>query len=123
MRKRTRPVWNNCLLAICYLIIRGQVKSVVAVSSLSPWFPWHFIGVTGRGHAIHFQTLGDRDELAPFWFDGCFVGVSSLRQEEVLAASGRRLHFVVPMRIFLMTTLCFLSLVLPLWLLAFAAFP
>jgi hypothetical protein len=121
MQTRSTPIWSNCLLVTCFLVCRGKSPVVVAVTSFSWWFPWHFIALTKQRHAIHFQTLFEHDHLAPLWFKGIVMGVGRRRQDEVLAASGRRICFAMNGTVFLLLAPLLLVLLPPLCLFALAS--
>lgn len=89
----TRPAsqWSNCFLLLFYLVVRGRVGRLVAVSTLNSWFPWHLVAISPNGHALHFQAEHPHDcnALAPWWFVGRLQGVRRTHLTSELAASGR----------------------------------
>lgn len=90
----SRSQFGNCLFGLVYLWWTGRVTAIVAISSQSAIVPWHFIGLTKRGHAIHFAHETTSQASAPLWFRGRYVGVSRSRLLGELHKSGRRLKWV-----------------------------
>ncbi len=93
MPLHTKIVYSNCLFGIIYLFYRGKISTIVAISSLSGLFPWHFIGLNIRGNALHFQRVhvDGSDKSAPWWFEGYFIGVPKRLQQQYLKESGRHI--------------------------------
>lgn len=124
----TRPSseWGNCFLLLCYLVIRGRVARLAAVSTLDSWFPWHLVALTHCGHAIHFQAEYPHEwnTLAPWWFVGRVQGVRRSSLSEALEESGRTLSWSINSRaaVYGVTLITAAVLVLP-WVVAWAIWP
>lgn len=82
---------GNCLIGLIYLIIIGKIHKVVCISTTTKWWPAHYIGITKKGHALHYSHALDHkyNTYAPFWYIGKFVGISKDRLNEELKKSGR----------------------------------
>lgn len=71
----TQPklLYNNCLLAILYLFLRGKVAKIALAKSNSIW-PHHYICITKSGFYIDFQHVKDLSTSnVPFWFLGRYI--------------------------------------------------
>lgn len=88
---KTKPQLGNCFFATLYLMLRGKVDRIIAVSSESRWWPHHYLVINKKGHVLHFQHTKPhmKNAFAPWWFEGQFVGIRASVQEEVLKRSGR----------------------------------
>ena len=87
-----RLYWGNCLGGAIYLWLRGKVSEIILISSTTKWWPYHYVTLNKRGQLLQFSSTQDskgESFLAPFFYRGCFSGISKKRQEEVLKESGR----------------------------------
>lgn len=82
---------GNCLIGLIYLICIGKIEKIVCISTVSKWWPVHYIGITHKGHAIHFGHILDHkyNTYAPFWFIGKYQGVTRSKLQDELHKSGR----------------------------------
>lgn len=118
--------WANCFFFLCYAIMRGRVTQLCAVSTIDGWFPWHLVGLSERGHAVHFRAVlpHERNLLAPWWFVGRIEGVRRGHLGEALEASGRSHQWSIqsPWKLYGLTAAIVTILFAP-WVIAWAAWP
>ena len=123
---RTKGEYGNCYFGILYLFLRGKIKRIVAVSSFSPWWPWHFVCTTKHGNVLHFCPLLPHEEnkFAPWWFFGCYEGISRRTIEKTLEESGRYIVLECSnITAALIIAGLFFLMVLGPWQIAWALFP
>lgn len=85
--------YSNCYFVTFYLFMRlRNIQRFVAVSSLSSWFPYHFLVINKRGHALHFNHAlpHELNTFAPFWFLGKIEGIRLSKQQKMLAKMNRK---------------------------------
>lgn len=82
----TEGIYGNCPFSMMYLLLRNKVKKTLIVRSRAWVWPWHYIGVTEKGHCFHFQAIfpHEQNKLAPWWFYAKVAGVSDRRGSPVL---------------------------------------
>jgi hypothetical protein len=124
MKAATKRVYNNCFLAALYLWLRGKLDRVAFVTTISWMVPYHFVGITKNGHAIHFSHNGNvENSIVPFWFIGQMVGIRRSKQQEELTRYNRRIYKVIPANIFIIFGIVFLWAVSPLWIICWMIYP
>lgn len=96
MKKQTKKIYGNCLLALIYLIKKGKASSIIVVSSHTKLWPHHYLALTKKGNAIHFHyILSDEDNpTAPWWFLGEYKVINKKYLLQELKNSGRKLLFI-----------------------------
>ncbi len=120
------PRYSNCLLILFYLLLRGKIHFIVGVNSDSSWWPWHFLTLNKKGHALHFSHIlkHEWNHLAPWWFLGRIQGIAKCKQKEIIAQHHKEIRFVTN-RIYLSLTICFIFCafaIIP-YLIVFALYP
>lgn len=116
---KTKLVWGNCFFGALYLLVRGKVSKLVAVTSGSIFWPHHYVCINKKGHVLHFEHEHEhsRNRFAPWWFEGRFVGIRKAKLKKALEDSGREVKFATN-RMYLVVfifVLIWLCLMLP-WL-------
>lgn len=119
----TKTSYSNCYFGILYLIARNKIDKVVLVSSNTKYFPYHFVGINKRGHALHFATTLKGDTHAPFWFEGTFIGISKKKQVDMLRESNRKIHGTMSPALFFLLSFIFMAVVSPIWCLCWGLYP
>lgn len=118
--------YSNCLFAMFYLYMRGKVDRVVAVSSHSKWWPYHFVSLTKKGHVLHFTHVlpDERNPHAPWWFLGKFEGIRSSRLQQALIDNDRKVCWQFQKPIYGIGLLAAVTLMLAIpWMIAWGLYP
>ncbi len=122
----TKPELGNCFFGIIYLFLRGGVGQIIGVTSTTRWWPYHFVMLNKKGHALHFMHTYPHEEnqFAPWWFTGHYEGIRRSQINARLQESGREVVFRLSTAGPLMALffLVWLALFVP-WISAWAIYP
>lgn len=79
------------------MFLHGNVRSLILLESDSYLWPYHFVGITKNGHALHFQHINQPkdDKLAPFWFEGNVIGIKKKIITRQTRISKRKIKYIV----------------------------
>lgn len=82
---------GDCLIGLIYLIVSGRIVKIACLSTTTKWWPVHYVGVTKRGHVLHFNSVLEHkyNHFAPFWYEGRFEGINKSKIDSALKESGR----------------------------------
>ncbi len=82
---------GNCLIGLIYLILIGKIVKVVCISTTTKWWPVHYVGITRKGHVLHYKNCSDDkyNIFAPFWYIGKIKGISKNKIAQELSNSNR----------------------------------
>lgn len=121
----TKPVWNNCVMAMLYLYARKKINAVLIVQSNSKWWPFHYL-VYRKGYVLHFNHIlpHRQNPLAPFWFIGRYEVMKISKLKEILKKEKRKIYCVTTrVHLFVLLDFLFCALIAIPWMLAWFFYP
>lgn len=65
-----KEYWGNCWFLIFKLWLTNRLVEVITTkSACQPWKPRHSLGITLRGHVVHFKASNKRAKCS-YWLKG-----------------------------------------------------